>query len=115
MYPSDIPEPQKEIMKLVASLIAMFAIAAAAPAFAQADLAQKKNCMACHAVDKKLVGPAYKDVAAKYAGQKDAVDKLAQKVVKGGAGAWGAVPMPANPQVTDAEAKQLVQWIMTLK
>jgi len=87
----------------------------AAPARAQADLAQKKNCMACHAVDKKLVGPSYKDVAAKYTGQNDAVDKLAAKVVKGGAGVWGAVPMPANPQVTDAEAKQLVQWIMTIK
>ena len=86
-----------------------------APAWANPDLAQKKNCMACHAVDKKLVGPAYKDVAAKYAGQKDAVDKLAVKVVKGGAGVWGAVPMPANPQVTEAEAKQLVQWIMTIK
>jgi len=60
----------------------------AAPAFAQADLAQKKNCMACHAVDKKVLGPAYKDVAAKYAGQKDAVDKLAAKVMKGGAGVW---------------------------
>ena len=97
----------------VASLV--LAAAYAAPAFAQADLAQKKNCMACHAIDKKLVGPAYKDVAAKYAGQKDAVDKLAVKVVKGGAGVWGAVPMPANPQVSDAEAKQLVQWIMTQK
>jgi len=97
----------------VASL--MLTAAYAAPAIAQADLAQKKNCMACHAVDKKLVGPAYKDVAAKYAGQKDAVDKLAVKVVKGGAGVWGAVPMPANPQVTDAEAKQLVQWILTQK
>jgi cytochrome c len=95
-------------------LIAMTAVAAA-PAFAQADLAQKKNCMACHAIDKKLVGPSYKDVAAKYAGQKDAVDKLAQKVVKGGSGTWGAVPMPANPQVTEAEAKQLVGWILTQK
>ena len=88
---------------------------AAAPAFANPQLAQQKNCMACHAVDKKVVGPAYKDVAAKYAGQKDAVDKLSAKVLKGGAGVWGAVPMPANPQVTDAEAKQLVQWILTLK
>jgi len=102
-------------MKLVTASISLCAVIVAAPAFAQADLAQKKNCMACHAVDKKLVGPAYKDVAAKYAGQKDAVDKLAQKVVKGGAGVWGAVPMPANPQVSEAEAKQLVQWIMTLK
>jgi cytochrome c len=87
----------------------------AAPAFAQADLAQKKNCMACHAIDKKLVGPAYKEVAAKYAGQKDAVDKLTQKVMKGGSGVWGAVPMPANPQVTEAEAKQLVQWVLSQK
>ena len=98
---------------------ALFVLAAAAaltgPALADQALATAKNCMACHAVDKKLVGPAYKDVAAKYAGQKDAVDKLSAKVLKGGAGVWGAVPMPANPQVTDAEAKQLVQWILTLK
>ena len=91
------------------------ALVVAAPAFASPDLAQKKNCMACHAVDKKVVGPAYKDVAAKYAGQKDAVDKLSQKVIKGGAGVWGPVPMPANTTVSDAEAKQLVQWILTLK
>jgi cytochrome c len=102
-------------MKLVAALTASWAVLAAVPAHAQADLAQKKNCMACHAVDKKVLGPAYKDVAAKYAGQKDAVDKLAQKVMKGGAGVWGAVPMPANPQVTEAEAKQLVSWILTVK
>jgi cytochrome c len=97
------------------TLVVLLVAAFAAPAFAQADLAQKKNCMACHAVDKKVLGPAYKDVAAKYAGQKDAVDKLAAKVVKGGTGVWGNIPMPANPQVTDAEAKQLVGWIMTLK
>jgi cytochrome c len=101
--------------KLPASLLIALTAVAAAPAFAQADLAQKKNSMACHAIDKKLVGPSYKDVAAKYAGQKDAVDKLSQKVVKGGSGAWGAVPMPANPQVTEAEAKQLVGWILTQK
>ena len=101
--------------KLPASLLIALTAVAAAPAFAQADLAQKKNCMACHAIDKKLVGPSYKDVAAKYAGQKDAVDKLAQKVVKGGSGSWGAVPMPANPQVTEAEAKQLVQWVLQQK
>jgi cytochrome c len=102
-------------MKSLLSLIVALAALAAAPAFANPELAQKKNCMACHAIDKKLVGPAYKDVAAKYAGQKDAVDKLAQKVIKGGAGAWGAVPMPANTQVSDAEAKQLVAWILSLK
>ena len=96
---------------IAAALIAM----AAAPAFANADLAQKKNCMACHAVDKKLVGPSYKDVAAKYAGQKDAVEILSAKVIKGGSGVWGPIPMPANPQVSEAEAKQLVQWVLSLK
>jgi cytochrome c len=91
------------------------AAAATSPAFAQLDLAQSKNCLTCHAVDKKLVGPAYKDVAAKYAGDKGAVDKLTQKVMKGGSGVWGPVPMPANPQVSEAEAKKLVTWILTLK
>jgi cytochrome c len=101
--------------KLSVSVLIAMSAAVSAPAFAQADLAQKKNCLACHAVDKKVVGPSYKDVAAKYAGQKDAVDKLTQKVMKGGSGVWGAVPMPANPQVNEAEAKQLVQWILTQK
>ena len=91
------------------------ATAAVAPAFADQALATAKNCMACHAVATKVIGPAYKDVAAKYAGQKDAVDKLSQKVIKGGAGVWGAVPMPANTQVSDAEAKTLVTWILSLK
>ena len=103
-------------MKLSLALIATaLAAAASLPAFANEDLAKKKNCMACHAIDKKLVGPSYKDVAKKYAGQKDAVDKLAVKVTKGGSGVWGAVPMPANPQVSEAEAKQLVQWVLGLK
>ena len=79
------------------------------------DLAKAKNCMACHAVATKLVGPAYKDVAAKYAGQKDAEDKLVQKVMKGGSGVWGAVPMPANPQVSEAEARTLVKWVLSQK
>ena len=86
-----------------------------APAWASPELAQKKNCLACHAVNQKVIGPSYKDVATKYAGQPDAVAKLVPKVMKGGAGVWGAVPMPANPQVNEAEAKQLVQWILTLK
>ena len=91
------------------------ALTASAPAFADQALATAKNCMACHAVDKKLVGPSYKDVAAKYAGDKAAVDKLAAKIVKGGSGVWGPVPMPANAQVNDAEAKKLAAWIMTVK
>jgi cytochrome c len=88
------------------------AVSIAAPAFADQALATSKNCMACHAVDKKLVGPSYKDVAKKYAGQKDAADKLAAKIMKGGSGVWGAVPMPANPQVTEAEAKKLAAWVL---
>ena len=98
---------------------ALFVLAAtaalAAPPFADQALATAKNCMACHAVDKKLVGPAYKDVAAKYAGQKDAVDKLATKIIKGGSGVWGPVPMPANAQVSEAEAKKLAAWVLSLK
>ena len=97
----------------------LFALAAAAvmatPAMAQMELAQAKNCLACHAVDHKVVGPAYKDVAAKYAGDKGAVDKLAQKIMKGGSGVWGPVPMPANTQVNEAEAKKLAAWVLTLK
>ena len=109
--------PRKEHMKSAFVTACAFSVAAltSLPALADAELAAKKNCMACHAIDKKQVGPSYKDVAAKYAGQKDAVDKLTQKVMKGGAGVWGAIPMPANPQVSAAEAKQLVQWILTLK
>ena len=93
----------------------LIAASLAAPALANQKLATDKNCMACHAVATKLVGPSYKDVAAKYAGQKDAVEKLATKVIKGGSGAWGPVPMPANPQVSEAEAKQLVTWILSQK
>jgi cytochrome c len=84
-------------------------------ALANADLAKSKNCMACHAVANKVVGPAYKEVAAKYAGQADAEDKLTQKVLKGGSGVWGAVPMPANNQVSEAEARTLVKWVLSLK
>lgn len=102
-------------MKTVLILATVAAALTSMAAQANPDLAQKKNCLACHAVDKKLIGPAYKDVAAKYAGQKDAADKLAQKIQKGGSGVWGAVPMPANPQVNEAEAKQLAAWVLTAK
>ena len=96
-------------------LLAAAGILSAGVAQADEALAKSKNCLSCHAIDKKLVGPAYKDVAAKYAGQKDAADKPAQKVIKGGVGVWGQIPMPANAQVNDAEAKKLVAWILTLK
>ena len=102
-------------MKRNALVPIVIACMASAPVWANPELAQKKNCMACHATDKKVIGPAYKDVATKYAGQKDAADKLAQKILKGGSGVWGAVPMPANPQVNDAEAKTLAAWVLGTK
>jgi len=98
-----------------ALLVLATAAVAAGPALADQALATAKNCMACHAVDKKLVGPSYKEVAGKYAGQGDAVAKLAAKIQKGGSGVWGPVPMPANPQVSEAEAQKLAAWVMTHK
>ena len=102
-------------MKLLLSAAFVTACMLSLPAAANPDLAKKKNCMACHLVEQKVIGPSYKDVALKYAGQNDAVAKLSQKVMKGGAGVWGPVPMPANPQVSEAEARQLVQWILSIK
>ena len=102
-------------MKPLFALAALAAVTLTSPAFASADLAAKKNCMACHAVDKKLVGPSYKDVAAKYAGDKAAADKLAEKIVKGSSGVWGPVPMPANAQVNAADARKLADWVLSLK
>ncbi len=78
-------------------------------------LAQKNACMACHQVDKKLVGPAYKDVAAKYRGDKTAEAKLVKKVKDGGSGVWGTIPMPPHPQMSDADIKTIVHWILSLK
>lgn len=101
------------------TILAIFSAAATlavtSPAFADEALAKSKNCMACHAVDKKVVGPSYKEVAKKYAGDAKATDMLASKIIKGGSGVWGPVPMPANAQVNDAEAKKLVSWIMAMK
>ena len=102
-------------MKRSLMLCMVLSALASSGAMANADLAKAKNCMSCHAIGSKLVGPAYKDVAAKYAGQKGAEDKLTAKVMKGGSGAWGAVPMPANPQVSEAEARTLVKWVLSQK
>lgn len=100
---------------LLAALSVAATFAVTTPAFADLALATSKNCMACHSVDKKVVGPAYKDVAKKYAGDAKAADMLAAKIMKGGSGTWGPVPMPANPQVSDAEAKKLAAWVLSLK
>ncbi len=107
-------------MKTSTALLAAVGLmtALSAPVMASPELAQKKACMACHAVDKKVVGPAYLDVAAKYKGQKDAEAMLVQKILKGSDPKklnWGTMPMPANAQVNEAEAKQLVKWILAMK
>jgi len=92
------------------------ALAAASAAAQDAEeLLKKHACLACHAVDKKLVGPAYKDVAKKYAGQKDAAAMLVEKVKKGGVGVWGQIPMPPNAAVPDADLKVMVNWILSQK
>ncbi len=82
---------------------------------ADAELAKSRNCMACHSVEKKLIGPSYKDVAAKYAGSRSAVEQLARKIREGGVGTWGQIPMPANPQVSAEEGTKLATWILNQK
>ncbi len=101
-----------KMSKLVAPVLIAAGVMVSAPAMANLDLAKKSNCMSCHQVDKKLVGPAYRDVAKKYAGQKDAEAKLFEKVKKGGKGVWGEVPMPPNAAVKDEDIKTLVKWIL---
>lgn len=100
------------MLALAGTLTTMATPAVAADELA---LAQAKNCLACHAVDKKVVGPAYQDVAAKFAGQPGAVDMLAGKIMHGSSGTWGAIPMPPNTNVNEAEAKSLATWILSLK
>jgi cytochrome c len=87
----------------------------ATPALANEELAKKHACTACHAIDKKLVGPGYKEVAAKYKGDAKAEAMLVEKVKKGGVGTWGQVPMPPNASVPDADVKALVKWVLSLK
>ena len=103
-------------MKLAGTCIALAALAGVAlPAAASEQLAKKHNCLACHTVDKKMVGPSYKDVAAKYRSDKGAAAKLAAKVKNGSQGVWGNVPMPPNATVPDADANALVKWILSQK
>jgi len=101
--------------KTPAILLATGLAVLAAPALANEELAKKNACTACHAIDKKLVGPAYKDVAKKYAGDATAEAKLIDKVKKGGVGVWGQVPMPPNASVKDEDIKTLVKWVLSLK
>jgi cytochrome c len=103
-------------MKIVAAItVAVLGLAASGIAGANEDLLKKSGCTACHQNDKKLVGPAYQDVAAKYKGDAGAAAKLAAKVKAGGSGVWGPVPMPPNAQVSDADIKTLVAYILSMK
>ncbi len=97
-----------------AALTLALVVGFAGASLASEQLAKQKGCMACHDLKAKKVGPAFVDVAKKYAGRKDAVDYLAGKIKKGGSGVWGSVPMPPQ-NVSDAEAKQLAQWVLSVK
>ena len=100
-------------MKLaIASTLVAVGILSSAPAFASKELATKNACFACHAVDKKLVGPSFQDIAKKYTGDAAAEAKLAAKVKKGGSGVWGAIPMPPNVAAKDEDIKTMVKWIL---
>ncbi len=96
------------------ALFGAFLSVLCAPAQADMALAQSRNCLSCHAIDKKVVGPAFKDIAARYANDKGAADRLTSKIVRGGA-SWGVVAMPANERVTPEEAKKLVAWVLSQK
>jgi len=98
-------------MKFVQILVAA-AVLISAPVFASRELAQKNACLACHAVDKKIVGPAYQDIAKKYAGQKDAEAMLIKSIKGGGSGKWGPIPMPAQAALSEEDAKTLAAWVL---
>ena len=98
-------------MKLMHVMMGV-AVVVSAPAFASQELAQKNSCLACHAMEKKLVGPSYQSIAAKYAGQKNAEVMLAESIKKGGSGKWGPVPMPAQAALSEADAKTLAVWVL---
>ena len=101
-------------MKYVIVAASAAAALLALPAKADEAMAKKYNCLACHQIDKKAVGPSYKDIAKKYKGQAGMDVKLAEKVKKGGQGVWGPVPMPPNVAVPDADIKKLVDWILKM-
>ncbi|RZL89408.1 MAG: c-type cytochrome [Variovorax sp.] len=96
-------------------LLTALNLCVAAPAFADLAMATSKNCMSCHAVERKVLGPSFKEIAAKYKDDKAATDRLAAKIIKGGSGVWGPLSMPANPQVSEADAKKLAAWVLTAK
>lgn len=105
----------KTCILTIAAVAALMLVSQANAADAAETLAQKNGCLACHSIDKKVLGPSYKDVAAKYKGDKTAEAKLISKVKLGGSGVWGPIPMPAHsPQVKDTDIKTIIQWILKM-
>ena len=102
-------------LMMTAASAALLALSGAASADEGQALAQKSACMSCHGVDKKIVGPAFKEVAKKYEGDKTAHDRLVEKVKTGGKGVWGPIPMPPSPQVKPEEASKIIEWVLSLK
>ena len=104
------------MLKLVSFWIALGVMASSgSPAFADADMLRKHNCVACHQNERKMVGPSYKDIAAKYSADPAAAEKLAGKIRQGGAGVWGQMPMPPHPQLSEADALKLARYVLTIK
>lgn len=99
--------------RIFLALAAAATLVASLPSAASEALAKKYGCFACHAVDRKLVGPSYKDVAAKYRSDGGAAARLVDKVKKGSQGVWGQVPMPPNPSVPDADVNAIVKWVLS--
>ena len=99
-------------MKHIVTVLIAAGLVAASPAHANLDLAKKNNCLSCHAVDKKMVGPAFIDISKKYAGDKAAAKMLAARIKGGSKGVWGQIPMPPNANVKDADAEALAKWIL---
>jgi cytochrome c len=104
-----------DMKPVIHTLVAVAALCAVPLSFASTDLAKKNACLACHAVDSKVVGPSFKEVAARYASDKDAVSKLSVSIKTGGKGKWGAITMPASEQLSDADARALAVWVAGLK
>ena len=113
MAPDDVMDCAPPALRL--ALLGVLLAVAAAAAHADPALAKERNCMNCHQIERKVVGPAFVDVARRYAGKPGAATLLADKIVKGGAGNWGPVAMSANPKVTPAEAQKLAAWVLAQK
>ena len=113
--PCDLSMKTMPMHQTLAAAVACGFLFAAGSAFADEELFKKSNCMACHTIDQKRVGPSLKEVAAKYSGDGAAAERLARKIREGGGGVWGELPMPPQPQVSEADAKKLAEYVLSIK